>query len=151
MRRLQENLIAMTATSAEAKAAALSRFLDALDHAHAASARAYDQAFNQPPKGFSVHEILPDKTFTRISPGHTTMLGYEPSQLVGRHASDFVVLKETSERAITRKMSPSAVLLPFNRTWRKSDGSEITLLMLDRHIKNAEGQIVGIRTAITEA
>jgi PAS domain S-box-containing protein len=140
----------MTGTSTDAKAAELSRFLDALDHAHAAGARAYDQAFNAPPKGLSVHEIKLDKTFTRISPAHTVFFGFGPSEMMGRSATDFVILKETSERAISRKMAPGAALLPFNRTWRRKDGGEIRMLMLDRHIKDAAGQVIGIRTAMIE-
>jgi PAS domain S-box-containing protein len=140
-----------SATPAHSKALELARFLDDLDRAFVAGPRAFDTLFNAPPTGFSVHEILPDKTFTRVSPAHQTLIGHTPQSMIGRPASDFVVLKETSERAIARKLAPGAALLPFNRTWKKPDGTEVTLLMLDRHIKNTEGQITGIRTAITEA
>jgi PAS domain S-box-containing protein len=141
----------MSSTPTEVKAAELARFHDALDRAAQAGTAAFDVAFNSPPRGFSVHEISPDKRFTRVSPGHTALVGYQPKDLLGRHASDFVILKETADRAMSRKLAPGALLLPFNRTWRKADGGEASLLMLDRHIKDAQGTVVGIRTAITQA
>ena len=145
----------MTDTSAtpapNRKALELARFLDDLDRAAVAGGRAFDALFNAPPKGMSVHEILPDKTFTRVSPAHTSFFGYSTSEMVGRNAADFVVLKETSERAMTRKFAPGAALLPFNRTWVKKDGTEVSVMMLDRHIKDAQGHIIGIRTACIEA
>ena len=141
----------MPPSPTDAKAAELMKFLDALDRATAAGAKSFDQAFNAPPAGFSVHEIKPDKTFTRVSPGHTSLLGYAPSEMLGRNATEFVILKETSERAISRKLAPGAVLLPFNRTWRAKDGKEVTLLMQDRHLKDVDGHVIGIRTAITRA
>lgn len=141
----------MSEIPADKKAVELSRLLDDLDRAAEGGARAFDQVFNAPPSGLSVHEISPDKRFTRVSQAHRVILGYSPQDLLGRYASDFVILKDTSERAITRKMSPGAVLLPFNRSWRKADGTEITLLMLDRHIKDSENRVIGIRTAITGA
>lgn len=140
-----------SATPANRKVLELARFLDDLDRAAAAGPRAFDTLFNVPPKGLSVHEILPDKTFTRVSPAHTPLFGYTPAEMVGRNAADFVVLKETSERAMTRKFAPGAALLPFNRTWLKKDGAEISMMMLDRHIKDAQGQITGIRTVCIEA
>lgn len=139
----------MSATPLEAKAAELSRFHDALDQAARNGARAFDLAFNSPPRGFSVHEISLDKRFTRVSPGHTVLLGYAPADLIGHLASDYVILKETSERAMVRKLSPGALLLPFSRTLRKADGSEASILMLDRHLKDATGHLIGIRTVLT--
>jgi len=141
----------MPPSPTDAKAAELLKFLDALDRASAAGPKAFDQAFDAPPAGMSVHEIKPDKTFTRVSPGHKTLLGYSSADLLGRSATEFVILKETSDRAISRKLAPGAVLLPFNRTWRSKDGKEVTLLMQDRHIKDASGQVIGIRTAVTSA
>lgn len=136
--------------AAEKKAGDLLRFLDDLDRASRSGPRVFDPLFNQPPRGLSVHEISPDKIFTRVSPAHHALVGYAPADLLGRPAMDFVILKETSDRAISRKLAPGAVLLPFTRTWRKAEGSEITLLMLDRHLKDDLGKVVGIRTAIAE-
>ena len=84
-------------------------------------------------------------------PGTFSILGYDPAGLVGRSVADYVVLKETAERAMSRKLAPGAVLLPYTRTFRKSDRSEVTLLLIDRHLKDKEGHVTGIRTAFAEA
>jgi len=140
----------MTTSPTDAKAVELTRFLDALDRAGQQGPRALDQAFAAPPPGLSAHEISLDKRFTRVSPGHRTLLGYNPADLTGRLVSGYVVLKETAERAMSRKLSPGAVLLPYTRTFRKADGGEISLLLIDRHLKGSDGQVTGIRTALAE-
>jgi PAS domain S-box-containing protein len=140
----------MTTAFTDKKVIELTRFLDALDRAGQLSPRALDQAFEAPPAGLSAHEISPDKRFTRVSSGHRTLLGYSPAELVGKPVSEYVVLKETAERAMSRKLSPGAVLLPYTRTFRKADGSEISLLLIDRHLKDSDGHVTGIRTAFAE-
>jgi PAS domain S-box-containing protein len=141
----------MTISPTDAKAAELTRYLDALDRAGHLGSRALEQALGNPPPGLSAHEISVDKRFTRVSTGHRTLLGYNPADLVGKSVSDYVVLKETAERAMSRKLSPSAVLLPYTRTFRKADGSEISLLLIDRHLRGDDGHVTGIRTAFAEA
>jgi PAS domain S-box-containing protein len=139
----------MSSPEIEAKAAELSRFLDILASAADRGARSLDQALAAPPSGFSAHEISLDKRFVRVSPGHRAVLGYSPGELIGKPVADYVVLKETSTRAMSRKLAPGAVLLPYTRTFRKADGGEISLLLIDRHIKDANGVVTGIRTAFT--
>ncbi|MEO8360509.1 MAG: PAS domain-containing protein [Vicinamibacteria bacterium] len=112
--------------------------------------RASITPWRRPPPGVSAHEISTDKKFTRVSSGHFAVLGYKPADLLGRSVADYVVLKETAERAMSRKLSPTAVLLPYMRTFRKADGNEISLLLIDRHIKDAVGNVTGIRTAFAE-
>ncbi len=141
----------MATSPTDAKAAELSRFLDTLDRAAQLGPKMLEQALDSPPAGLGAHEISPDKKFVRVSPGHKTVLGYSPADLVGKSVSDYVVLKETAERAMSRKLAPGAVLPPYTRTFRKADGGEVQLLLIDRHIKDATGHVLGIRTAFTQA
>ncbi len=135
----------------DAKATELLRYLDTLDRAAQAGLSSLDRALAAPPPGLGAHEISLDKRFTRVSSGHRTILGYDPAHLLGRSVVDYVVLKETAERAMSRKLAPGAVLLPYTRTFRKSDGGEITLLLIDRHLKDKDGHVTGIRTVFTES
>ena len=123
---------------------------DQLDRASLAGMATFDQAFNAPPLGLSVHEISREKKFTRVSAGHQALLGYRPSDLVGRLVTDFVVLKDISDSAMNRKLAPGALLRASTRSFRRADGTEISLLQLDRHVKDDLGHIVGIRTAMCE-
>ena len=140
----------MTTVPTDATAAQLLKYLDMLDRAAQAGSRSLEQALNAPPPGLSAHEISVDKRFTRVGSGHRALLGFNPADLVGKSVSDYVVLKETAERAMSRKLSPGAVLLPYTRTFRNADGGEISLLLIDRHLKNGEGQVIGIRTAFAK-
>jgi len=141
----------MITAPTDARAVELIRFLDSLDRAAQAGSRALEQALNAPPPGLSAHEISADKRFVRVGSGHRALLGYNPADLVGKSVSDYVVLKETAERAMSRKLAPGALLLPYTRTFRKADGGEISLLLIDRHLKGSDGHVTGIRTAFAEA
>ena len=129
----------------------MNRFLDDLERAARASPAGFDQAFNTPPSGLSVHEIDTHKKFIRVSPAHRVLLGYNPAEMVGRSPLDYVVMRGLSESATSRKLTAGAVLAPSTRSFRKADGAEITLLQVERHLKDNLGQIIGIRTVITEA
>jgi PAS domain-containing protein len=141
----------MDTANIDAKAVELLRYLETLERAAQAGATSLDRALAAPPPGLSAHEISLDKRFTRVGSGHWALLGYDPASLLGRPVTDYVVLKETAERAMSRKLAPGAVLLPYTRTFRKSDRSEITLLLIDRHLKDKDGHVTGIRTAFAEA
>ena len=135
----------------DAKIAEMNRFLDDLERAARVSPAALEQAFNAPPAGLSVHEIDTKKKFLKVSPGHRKILGYNPAEMVGRSPLDYVVMRGLSESATSRKLTPGAVLIPNTRSFRKADETEITLLQVERHLKDAQGQVIGIRTVITEA
>jgi len=64
---------------------------------------------------------------------------------------DFIVMTETAERAIGKKLSGDQELKPFVRTFKRKDGSAIALALLDRCLRDANGQVVGLRTVIAPA
>ncbi len=133
----------------ESKSAELNRFQDALDAARARSSGTYDALFNAPPEGMSVHEINADKILTRVSPAHERLLGYPPERMTGQPASSFVILRESSEMAMSRKLSGSGALEPYVRAFLKADGSAVTMLQIDRRILDAAGKVLGICTVLT--
>lgn len=132
----------------ESRSIELERFQDALDAARAQGAGAYDALFRRPPDGLSVHEIDTSMVFVRVSPAHEKLLGYTPESMTGRPVSSFVILKEVSEMAMSRKLSGSRTLGPYVRAFVKADGSGVTLLQLDRHLHDAAGKVNGIRTVV---
>jgi PAS domain S-box-containing protein len=81
-----------------------------------------------------------------VNRGALALLGYERAELIGRRVVDFIVMTESSGRAIEKKLSGLVELRPFVRTFVCKDGRSTTLLLLDRHLKDAAGTIVGIRT-----
>jgi PAS domain S-box-containing protein len=125
---------------------ALERYQDELDRAAAEGLRRYEEVFEGPPSGLGAHEIDPDKVYRRVNRGALALLGYEREDLVGKPVVQFIVMTETSERSIEKKLSGLVELKPFVRTFVRKDGGSITLLLLDRHLKDSHGSIVGIRT-----
>src|SRR5689334_24733855 len=133
----------MALSPKDAKIAEMNRFLDALEKAARVSPAAFDQAFKSPPPGISVHEIDTAKKFLRVSPAHRAILGYNPAEMVGKSPLDYVVMRGLSESATSRKLTPGAILAPNTRSFRKADGNEITLLQVERHLKDEAGHVLG--------
>jgi PAS domain S-box-containing protein len=134
--------------------AVLERDLEAcqrqLDEAQAAGAAHYDAAFESLPPGVGAHEIDAQMVLRRVSGGELALLGYSREQVVGRAVVDFIVMDEAAKRAITKKLTGTVALRGFVRTFRRADGTPITLMLLDRHIRDRNGAITGIRSVMKE-
>lgn len=131
--------------------AALEAYQERLEAAARAGPKAYAEAFERPPGGIGVHEIDAEGRLVRVSPAELRLLGYSGAQMLGRPAWEFIVMQETAQRAIGQKISGAKELRPFLRTFRRADGSPLPLVLVDRHLKDRRGKVVGIRTAMTEA
>jgi len=125
-------------------------YLDELERAEQAGRDRFDQLFQNPPPGVGAHELDMRMCITRVNPEELKVLGYRAEEMVGRQAWELIVMQEASRRAIELKLSGEKELKPFVRSFRRADGSAIPLLLADRHLRGALGQIVGLRTAMTE-
>jgi PAS domain S-box-containing protein len=123
----------------------LQEYQDRLDEARRRGEVAYLELFDRPPAGLGAHEIDEAKVLRRVSRGTRDVLGYEPGEMLGRPAFDFIVMSETSQRAIAKKLA-GGELKPFVRSFIRKDGTSVPLLLLDRHLKDATGNVVGLRT-----
>lgn len=113
----------------------------------AATRKEYDQLFDHAPPELGLHEIDLEKTVTRVNASELQILGYRKDQVVGKHASTYVVMQETSIRAVERKLK-GGELKPFVRTFACADGSALTVALVERYLKDTRGKITGIRTAL---
>lgn len=127
----------------------LAAFQDALEAAARQSEARFLAAFHNPPPGIGMHEIDLEHRIRRINPEELKILGYSEKDMLGRPAWDFIVMQEASQRAIQRKFSPDQELKPFLRTFRRSDGVGVPMLLLDRRLLDKQGQVIGLRTAMT--
>lgn len=132
-------------------AARLTHYQDALDAAQREGAARYLAAFRESPPGVGVHEIDAESVVLRVNPEELRILGYRESEMVGHPVLEFIVMQEASQRAIEQKMKGSRDLKPFVRTFRRADGGALPLILLDRLLKDPRGEVIGIRTAMTEA
>lgn len=128
----------------------LTTYQDRLEEACGQGPEAYREAFSQPPGGVAAHEIDREMKITRVNPAELGRLGYREDEMLGQPAWQFIVMEGVSQRAIDKKLSGAVELKPFVRAFKRADGSAVTMLVLDRLIRDALGQVVGIRTVLTE-
>jgi PAS domain S-box-containing protein len=128
----------------------LEEYQDRLDRALLEGTKKYETVFAEPPAGVGVHEIDSTRTITRVNRVEPGLLGYRPEEMVGKAVLDFIVMSEASRRAIERKLAGDVTLKPFVRTFRRADGGAVLMALVDRHLKDAQGRIVGIRTALRQ-
>jgi PAS domain S-box-containing protein len=128
--------------------ALLSAYQDRLERAAEEGQACYDEVFANPPAGVGVHEIDQKRVIRRVNAIEPELLGYSALELMGRPVHDFIVMSEASQRAIEKKLSGGVALRPFVRTFRLADGGAVPMALVDRHLKDAAGAVVGIRTAM---
>ncbi len=141
----------MIETTVPSKAEAFARldaYQERLETALREERARYDRLFDEAPEDVGLHEIDQFKTVTRVNRGELALLGYRREEVVGQPCSRFVVLNEVSARAASKKLSGEE-LRPFVRAFLRADGTPLTVALVERHLRDAQGRIVGIRTALT--
>jgi PAS domain S-box-containing protein len=134
----------------EEAAQELTAYQDRLDEARKQGEKPYEEAFRSSPGGVGVHEIDNDHVVRKVNPEELRLLGYSAEQMIGRQVWNFIVMQEASQRAIDQKLKGQNHIRPFVRTFRRADGTVLTLLLVDRRLRDAAGHTVGIRTAMTQ-
>lgn len=106
--------------------------------------------FDEAPVAY--HEIDSQGILRRVNRAECNLLGYQPSDILGRHASDFVAEeeRERSREAVHRKMKGEIPLAPFQREFTRADGTHILVEIHENLIRDASGHIVGIRSALLD-
>ncbi len=104
----------------------------------------YDQA----PVGY--HEIDTEGRIIQTNYTALAMLGYAEKEILGRHPWEFIVEREASHQAVVNKLSGSESPSPYERTWRRKDGTLLPTLMQDHVMRDADGRISGIRATIQD-
>jgi PAS domain S-box-containing protein len=129
---------------------ALNDYHDRLDRAAREGPRPYENAFANSPTGIGAHEIDAQMCVVRVNREELRLLGYREDEMVGRPIFEKIVMQEASRRAIEQKLKGERELRPFVRSFRRADGTAMALMLVDRLLRDADGRIVGIRTAMTE-
>jgi PAS domain S-box-containing protein len=128
----------------------VNEYLDLLERMQGEGPLRFKEAFEKSPPGVGVHELDREMRVVRVSPEELRLLGYRAEDIVGRIVWEIIVMQDNARRAIEQKLRGERELKPFVRSFKKADGTAIPLLLADRHIRDAQGEIVGLRTAMTE-
>jgi PAS domain S-box-containing protein len=129
--------------------ARLEAFQTRLDEAYSRGRAAYDTLFAAAPAGVALHEIDASGLVTRVNGRELEILGRRQDELVGQPVWQFSVMKEASQRAVEKKLAGGG-LRPFVRTLTRADQVGITAAFVERYLRNARDEIVGIRTTFME-
>jgi PAS domain S-box-containing protein len=79
------------------------------------------------------------------------MLGYTPDEMLGQPVWKFVAEEETSRQAVLKKLAGALPSFePFERPYRRKDGTTIPMLIEDRILRDKHGRITGIRSALQD-
>lgn len=128
----------------------VNEYLDQLERMQKEGPLRLKEAFEKSPPGVGVHELDREMRVVRVNPEELRMLGYRADEMVGRVVWEIIVMQDNARRAIEQKLKGERELKPFVRSFKKADGTAIPLLLADRHIRDLRGEIVGLRTAMTE-
>src|SRR6185295_14405182 len=93
------------------------------------------------------HELDREGHIVKVNLTEQRLLGYTAEEMEGRMAWDFIVEK-VSQSAVAAKLSGKVPLQPFERTFRRKDGTLLPMLVQEQLIYDNEGKIAGMRSAL---
>lgn len=129
--------------------ARLEAFQTRLDEALKRGRAAYDTLFDEAPPGVALHEIDMSGFVTRVNDPELAILGRRRDELIGKPVWQFSVMMDASMRAVEKKLAGGG-LRPFVRTLARADQVGITVALVERYLRNARDEIVGIRTTFMQ-
>jgi len=112
------------------------------------SEQRYRELFDDAPIGY--HEIDRNGIIVRVNPTEARQLGYRVEEMLGRPVWEFILERQESERAVREKISGHRPLQAFERRYVRKDGTTVDLYIHEHFIRDATGQVVGIRSVVTD-
>lgn len=107
------------------------------------------QIYEEAPIGY--HELNEEGKIVSINRTELAMLGYPAEEVLGQPIWKFVVEEEMTRKIILAKIAGDVSFHEtFERTYRRKDGQTLPVLVKDRVIKDKEGRIIGIRSAVED-
>jgi PAS domain S-box-containing protein len=106
----------------------------------------FKDLFDNAPIGF--HEVDAEGRVVRINKTELKMLGYSAEELLGQFVWKLAANEELSRRAALAKLAGEPPPPPFERVFRRKDGSVFPVLIEDRLVKRADGTVASIRAAV---
>jgi PAS domain S-box-containing protein len=113
------------------------------------SEKRFKDLYDNAPVGY--HEYDHEGRITQVNRTELDMLGYTPEEMVGRFYWEFTMDPERARREILAKLT--GALPPVReteRTFRRKDGSTLTVLISNRLVLDDQGRITGIRSTVQD-
>jgi PAS domain S-box-containing protein len=105
--------------------------------------------FDNAPVGY--HELDTEGRVLRVNRTECDMLGYRAEEMVGRSIWDFVVDQEAARRLFRSGLEGRALPgQPFERMYRRKDGTVFPVLIEARWLRDATGRVTGVRATLQD-
>lgn len=105
--------------------------------------------FDEAPVGY--HEINAVGRIVRINQTELDMLGYSFSEVIGQYFWKFVDNNIASKEAIFDKLAGKLTpAVSYERTFRRKNGTTLSVLVTDKLLKTEDGKITGIRSNVQD-
>ncbi len=110
----------------------------------------FRRLFEEAPVAY--HEIDREGIVRRVNRAECALLGFEPSEILGKPIWEFVAPeeREISRAAVRRKTREEQPLAPFVRECIRRDGTRLTVEIHENVIRDANSTLVGIRSALLD-
>lgn len=110
----------------------------------------YESLFAEAP--VACHEIDTQGIVVRVNPAECALLGFSAEEMVGRPVWKFMALdeQEKSATALRAKLSGGEALTRVEREYKRQDGSTLLLEIHPKLIRDAAGDVVGIRSFMVD-
>ena len=119
------------------------------DEALRKSEEKFQKLFDEAPVGYI--ELDAGGCITQVNRTELMMLGYTADDMLGRPLWKFVVEEEASRETIKAKLSGSIQpAKPFERTYKRKDGTPLPVVIEEALIRNADGIITGIHATMRD-
>jgi len=109
----------------------------------------FQDFYDETPVGY--HELDTRGRITRVNRRELEMLGYITEEMLGKPVWTFFVEEDTVRHVTTAKLSGDVSFHDtFERTYRRKDGTVLSVLIRDRLLRDKSGRITGIRSAVED-
>src|SRR5579871_2367 len=98
------------------------------------------------------HEMSPDGVIQRVNRAECALLGYHSHQLVGSPVWQFMAptCREPVREALLRKLAGREPFASLETEFVRKDGSLLVVQMHESGIRNASGEVTGIRSTLLD-
>jgi PAS domain S-box-containing protein len=117
---------------------------------HRTETEIFRELFEDAPVAY--HEIDRDGIITRVNQCECEMLGYSPEEMLGRQVWEFTAWseREVSHASVVRKIAEGRDIAPFVREYVGRNGTRIWFEIHERLIRDAAGNVIGIRSTLLD-
>ncbi len=108
----------------------------------------FQELYDEAPVGY--HELNAEGRITSVNRTELNMLGYTLEEMLGHYVWEFTDNQEAARQAVAAKIAGSQPVHSFERVLRRKDGTSFPALIEDRLLRDARGNINGIRSTIQD-